>query len=308
MKYIITENQYKIIVEQTTSNSGVKEPEIIRDIKKLATENPICISFWGKYFESAKKWWIDWLSNPITKQKFKTNWKVGADNKIDGILVDDLFKKYIDTINKLKIVHLSNYPEDPQMVAMVIPKYTKDTVFVNCKLDATTKPTEALIHEIQHILYSIKPLNPEKQIGDAFINNNTKILTPQEIINQTLGLQPYDTVFNQIPKKYGVTYQIYKTWNERVDLNSESDPNYVCKQSEKMSNIVAMRKLFKINPGQNITFEMLKPYINLEKKNINVSWFLMCWAKQGYKDIDTMLKDINLLAFQDTQNNNTEIV
>jgi hypothetical protein len=66
--------------------------------------------------------------------------------------------------------------------------------------------------------------------------------------------------------------------------------------------------LLNIKPGQNITPQMLKPYINGEKHHTDISWILMCWASKGFKDINLFLSDLNKLAYQETnQKDNTRL-
>ena len=66
---------------------------------------------------------------------------------------------------------------------------------------------------------------------------------------------------------------------------------------------MAVRKLLNINPGENITKEMLKPYITGNKHSTDISWILSCWALNGFGDIDVMLNKMNQLALQNTKNN-----
>ena len=99
------------------------------------------------------------------------------------------------------------------------------------------------------------------------------------------------------------------SWSFKSQIKEVEKPGYVCSTTEKASNIQSIRSLFNINPGQNITPQMLKPYITGEKKDGNISWMLMCWALRGFKDIHLFLSDINKLAFQDTKpTDNTKLV
>jgi 3-deoxy-D-manno-octulosonic acid (KDO) 8-phosphate synthase len=106
----------------------------------------------------------------------------------------------------------------------------------------------------------------------------------------------------------GVDVNKLNTW-ERVSKNaSPEDPGYVCRETEKASNIQSVRHLLNIKPGQNITPQMLKPYINGEKNDTNIDWLLMCWASKGFKDINLFLSDLNKLAYQETnQKDNTRL-
>ena len=102
--------------------------------------------------------------------------------------------------------------------------------------------------------------------------------------------------------------QLWDDLSGYQDAHTE-DPGYICRETEKASNIQSVRHLFNIKPGQNITPQMLKPYITGEKKDGNISWLLLCWASKGFKDIRLFLADINKLAFQDTKpTDNTKLV
>jgi hypothetical protein len=71
-----------------------------------------------------------------------------------------------------------------------------------------------------------------------------------------------------------------------------------------MSNITSIRKTLGVKPGQNITKEMVLPYIKGEKNHTDVSWVLYCWALKGFPDLNGMLNKINDLAYQKTNQNN----
>ena len=89
----------------------------------------------------------------------------------------------------------------------------------------------------------------------------------------------------------------------------KKSPGYSCNENEKMSNISGIRKLFNIKPGQDITVKMLTPYIKGQKKDINISWLLICWALKDFPDISEIVNKINQLAYQDFQKqNNTRLV
>jgi Zn-dependent peptidase ImmA (M78 family) len=100
--------------------------------------------------------------------------------------VNNIFKEYINTINKLTLVFYDKYnAKDSRRrnaYAFVSPDSDNTKIHINCSLNDKT-PYETLIHEIQHILYNIKPLNPEKQVGDVFVNSNTKKMTFQDFFD-----------------------------------------------------------------------------------------------------------------------------
>ena len=271
---------------------------------------PSCKSKWLPHLKRAKDYWIQWLSNPITKSKFKKNWGVGVDNKIDGITVDDLFKKYINTLNAINLVYYDNITSEDvnvQRFFAYVNKSEPTKVYVNCSQNDET-PYETLIHEIQHTLYNVKPLNPSVKIGDVFVKEGTKKMTPKDFFNQNNASTETKIQLNKnlnksievVSKKYGVDEM-----SNRAKREEKKEPGYICKTTEKMSNIMAIRKYFNLKPGGNITKEMLNPYINKDKYQTDIYWVLSCWALNGFPDINIMLSKINNLAYQD--NNNTRI-
>jgi hypothetical protein len=68
---------------------------------------------------------------------------------------------------------------------------------------------------------------------------------------------------------------------------------YTCEPTEKQSNIAGMRKTFGLKPGDSITPTMLRPYILFEKKDVNVTWFLACWANQNFRNLKDLLAELN---------------
>ena len=95
---------------------------------------------------------------------------------------------------------------------------------------------------------------------------------------------------------YNIEYILFKAKNAEKE-----DPGYSCRETEKMSNITSIRSLFGVKPGQNITKEMLLPYIKGEKKHTDVGWILNCWALKGFPDLNEMINKMNQLAYQNTK-------
>ena len=274
---------------------------------------PSCKSKWLPHLKRAKDYWIQWFSNPINKSKFKKNWGVGVDNKIDGITVDDLFKKYINTLNPINLVYYDNITSkyvNVQGDYAYVNKSEPTKIYVNCSQDDDT-PYETLIHEIQHTLYNIKPLNPSVKIGDVFVNDKTKKMTPSTFFSSNSSqnnIESSSTNIESVAKTYNINKDTLNWWLNVAKVDEKETPGYSCRTTEKMSNIMAIRKHFNLKPGGNITKEMLIPYIEGDKNDTNIYWVLSCWALNGFPDINIMLNKINQLAYQDTkQNNNTRI-
>ena len=278
-------------------------------IKSLQLVPKECSSKWQPQLEKAKNYWIQWLSNPITKNKFLNNWKK-VEKNMTSAEVGNIFKKYIDSLRVLKLYYFDSklIPKESNSYAFV-NRPEPDKIFVNCSQN-DPDPYGTLIHEIQHMLYDIKPLNPEVQIANVFVNSNTKkstietffdfFKTSNQQSNQSMELRNIE--INS--KKIGVPFESLQHILSNSKYHEKRKPGYACRETEKMSNIMSVRNLFGVKSGQNITKEMLLPYIKGEKNNDDVSWVLACWALRGFPDLSEMLNKINDLAYQNANQNN----
>ena len=261
-----------------------------------------CSSKWQPQLEKAKNYWIKWLSDDITRIKFLNNWQK-VEKNMTLVEVGNIFKKYIDSLKVLKLYYYNSklMPKNANSYAFV-NRFEPDKIYVNCSQN-DPDPYGSLIHEIQHMLYDIKPLNPDVQIGNVFVDSNTKKSTPKTFFKGNSNSNDYD-VTNKIisaSKKFGVPITTLTYLLSDAEDYDKKDPGYSCRETEKMSNIMAIRSLFGVNPGQNITEEMLSPYINGKKNNTNVTWVLYCWALKGFPDLNEMLNKMNQLAYQNTK-------
>ena len=264
-----------------------------------------CQNAWNNQLSKAVKYWKDWLSHPETKKKVQKNWDIffGA-----GILqmgyYYPLYMRHLNSI-KLKFYNCSMKPFDSQKNAYAFVRTSENsTIYVNCSL----KPESVygtLIHEIQHMLYNIKPLNPEKKMRDLFVTSSTKLESPSSIFSSLISpiikkqpTQTYnDSTINSVAKKLNVKPEVIYNWKKRTqNAIKKGKGDYICEHTEKMSNIISMRQMFNVQPGQNITLKMLMPFIKGEKNHGDVSWYLMCWVKKGFPDINQLLNKTNELA------------
>lgn len=264
-----------------------------------------CKTLWSKASQDAIKWWKDWLSDPITKKKFLSNY---SDKPYAVTLY---YPKYFELLNKIKlnfyndsmtkINGINTYPD-----AIAYVDEPDGNIYINCSSYPNLEEYEGiLIHEIQHMIYDIKPLNPAEKISAVFGKNSSKkskeeikkefISTPSnnaakfsaEIIAAAKKLNVEPIHIARIKEKYNETIKRY-----------EHDPGYICRETEKMSNINGIRKLLGVNPGQNITLDMIRPYITRDELLADFHWFLLCWAEKGFPDINQMLQKINQLALK----------
>jgi hypothetical protein len=289
---------WKLSIENTWSMSS------------FSIDNITCLKEWMKLLPAAINFWVKWLNNDITKQKFKRNHKIEDDGE-----VEEWFEKYNKALTTMEIF-TSNKLEDAY--AYVNPT-TPGEIFVNCDYDDPDK-LGTLTHEIQHLLWFIKPLNPEKQVGDVFVKTNTKKLKPEDFSSVDKSIN------KEFTKKVNVNLKELnmseKDWVKAVKDNSVrlnkstkethdiltniadivKKKEYSCDETEKMSNITSIRNLLKIKPGKNITIDMLKPYIVGEKSHTDVYWILNCWAYSGFTDINKVINNMNQLAIKGDDN------
>jgi hypothetical protein len=264
------------------------QPKTYTPHKYLQQVPKECSSKWQPLLEKAKNYWIQWLLSPTTGIKFLNNWQK-VEKNMTLVDVVNIFKKYIDSLKVLKLYYYNSklMPENADAFAFV-DKFEPDKIFVNCSQN-DPDPYGTLIHEIQHMLYNIKPLNPDVQIGNVFVDSNTKKSTPKTFFD-----------FKENPKQKTFFYD-KELFNP---IKEKEKPGYVCRKTEKMSNIMSVRNLFGVKSGQNITKEMVLPYIKGEKNHTDVDWILYCWALSGFSDLNGMLNKINDLAYQNANQNN----
>ena len=320
MKIIISEKQLEYLIsEQTTDVFGS------------------CRSEYEGALSKAKEFWKRWLSDPITKQKMTSINNFKSIDKTNKIIqkyisaIDSLSLSYFDSVKKINDGKLDMIEDD---IDFFYKKHSNNyafvsvdpkIIYVNC---GVTNPDKlgVLVHEIQHILYDIRPINPSKNIGNVFVKkgdrigsyidiissqfkdyrksgNPSKIRMTEDQINNLksvlnkLGIKD-DNEFNSLIQKY----------NSIIMANSSPEMGYYgCNLSEKMSNIFAMRSFFNLKPSDKITLDLLKPYILFRESNDQISYILLCWAFNGFKDIEGFINDINLLAIKNQKSSTDQI-
>ena len=266
---------------------------------------------WLTLLPKAVLWWKNWLSSPITQKKVQSNWDTWY--RSGSVSVKYIFPGYFKMLDSLKIkfydeldpINWNNDTDNAYAFVKGFKLYSDNTIYINLTQN-DPEPYDTLIHEIQHIIYGIMPLNPEEKIHDIFVTKNTKRATTKSIeASGRTRINPDAQTLKRaaiVIKSLGLDMDAYRLvgWKRQADAN---DPAYVCQTTEKMSNIMAMRSHFKLKPGQNITIAMLKPYIERKKANTDISWIILCWATNGFPDLNKMINRINTLAVNNTGTN-----
>lgn len=274
MKIMITENQFKRLLRGQTDCGGILSPKLNQ-----------ALDFWRK-----------WLSNPSTKNKTMSLYNIN-ENKVNQI-----YDKYFRCLDEIRIEPIISVPEYyNRTYAWADKAPNKNIIYVNCSKvnDVDVDWVGIMIHEIQHLLGMIYPLSPPKNIrnvftgGNEFKNNgNVPLISDvaSDSISRVLGVDK------------GVADTIQSGWLKKLyELDVSKRKYYICDVSEKYSNIMAIRNLFNVVPGKQITVEMLRPYIMMEKRDVNVSLLLGCWAIRGFMDLNGLIYGINQLAVGDNK-------
>jgi len=277
----------------------------------LEVANQACKTNAETELSKAVSFWKDWLNDPITIKKVKENWKDESNflSKYANTFSVESYvawNKYFDILNNLNIIVYDDTMPNEILTALAYVRSGESLydIHVNC----SKNPKDLLgtmVHEIQHLLYQVKPLNPAKKISNVFVNKNQEIEPISNIFDITkLGsfvnknTVDYSKQMETASKKLNLSYLTLGLWKAKAEKEEKEDPGYVCRETEKMSNIMSIRRFLGIQPKDKITLDMLKPYMTFEKNHTDISWVLMCWAQRGFPDDNAMLDEINALAFK----------
>ena len=297
----------QFVGEEYNDGSGIKDSETTIRGGKFSCEDEefklvdqACKTKSQTALSKAVSFWKNWLNDPITKEKVYRNYLVRSERELNNI--NNAFKKYFDILNNLNLIYYDQTMPDEDMGALAHVNGWKSLydVHINCSSN-DTELVQTLVHEIQHLIYHVKPLNPAKKINNAFVDKNKKSETIGSFFNNLLSpliQKNLSKIIKDTSKKLNIPYYDLEYWKDlSIKRGKDEDPGYICRETEKMSNIMAIRSLFGIKAGGKITLNMIMPYIIWEKDSINVYWVLLCWAERGFPDINGMLDNINKLAF-----------
>lgn len=311
------EDSFKLEKEIDLSLSEVRKDKMTK-----------CKSVVSPKLPEAIKFWRDWLSNPITITKVKNNYNIARKNQTLNVYylykkhtVESAFKKYEDLLKSTRIIYYNNsmsivQSQTTMKSAQAFVTEPNGKIYYNCSYYDTQDSEEivrTLIHEIQHMIYDILPLNPEKKLSDVFVKPNTNLESPEQIkyssvintIKQISNKTKYSKEIINASKKIGIEPSMLFSLelDKKNKDKKQTDKGYWCRETENMSKIFEIRKLFGLKPGQDITLNMIKPYLNFTKTSWPITMFLYCWIEKGYPDLNTVLYNVNQLAAKNYKQN-----
>lgn len=271
----------------------------------------------------AIEFWKSWLDDPITKKKIKEG------NQFDDVKLQEVYSKYFNLFSQIKIFYIGacTNSNDSGFYAFV-NKENPTTINYSGEKSITVTDQfieETLIHEIQHLLYFIQPMSPELKIQNCFnVNNKPKGILKNFIKNIFKGKSKKNSPVNIdiISKNFGISLEEASTLYTKLSselsssLTKSNNFNYITDDNENYSRVMELRKKFGIQPGQNLTSLNFKPIIKTIIESIDNNkgfdtvmstspgtyWILLHWAYKGFPDFDSILNNLNQLAYQSTMN------
>ena len=260
--------------------------------------------FSNENLEKAKEYWKNWLNNPVTIEKL---------SKIHKTTKEDIKANYIPKwLELIKPITLKYEEMSDQTIAEVSRNPSDKNIYVNLKSDVFNpnfrkkyemEPITTLVHELQHKMSSLIPINPNEVVKASLGN----------AIQSTSGLfkTKFDeSVIKRVAGEFGITDpHMLDTIKKRVyayyGLNRGANGAYAKLPTEIVSRIEGLRYKYGIKPGQagGLTPEMFKDTFLGIKQDFDKDWILVIWAKQGYPPLKEFLNGLDQLALTGVKQN-----
>lgn len=275
----------------------------------------------------AIKWWEDWLKNPITKDKFIKNYPDIQDH-------NKIYEGYFTLLSKITFTpygKCSNSSGDKKHY-MYVNTNSPTIIYVNTELSQDLETiTESFVHEVQHLLYFYKPLNPDIKINQCFKPETYKKGIVYNMIkglfnNPKKQINKGDEQINNISKDLNVPLESAKKIHKYIvdeiqNQIKKGQEGYIHDETESLSRIMSIRQRNNIKPGTNITKQFFMSYINqlitskdynqywdyMNQKNTDVYWILLNWGARKFPPLDGVLNKMNQLAFNKTSGSENNI-
>jgi hypothetical protein len=258
-----------------------------------------------RLLEEAKNWWRKWLNNPNIRIKFK---------KLNGYIldteVDEIYTQYFNLLDKLTLEFVNVTPKMGGTVLAWVQSDKIEVIFINNKTGITDdrRWLTTLTHEIQHSLYLIKPLTPNKSItkfrnDDGCYKKNREIYNNQNIENKDflLNLKLNKNKINKISKDIGL--DVNKTTNFIKEIlqtvyNGFKEEYFFEDDSELASRVIGTKEILLMNTNR---IDLTKQdFTNLFKKTTNfdgideeIQYVLGYWATRGFEPLENFVNLLN---------------
>lgn len=258
----------------------------------VGAEDTECVKKITPIYKRAVYWWKQRFNDPAFINKLKTlnkytdqevkSWIVKYKNYLDNNIAGPFCPKDNTYINSLNFMAYAQEYEYKNHEIVYNKKYVDNSI---SDIEAT------FVHEIQHALYTVKPMTPTESwkkvfpykfwVGDDSGEGRVSTVSPSET--------------NNIVTKYGIDKTKLDDWLLRLRYQ-RNDYNYVCRDTELASRVVAMKNVLKYDSKDNITVNDFKKFIKDDETpydDENAYFIVLCWVDNGMPDIQTFVNNLN---------------
>lgn len=263
-------------------------------------QDQTCINKIKSPYQRAVNWWKNKLNEPGFYSKLKKlnnytdqqtkdwiqKYKSYISNNVSGPFCPTSNSKYYkdNFEGEVTLAHLAGH--------MGTSRIVYNTDYQN---DSPSNIEATIVHEIQHALYDLKPMTPHESWKKVFPYKVWVSQPEDDKSSQIIGTQEKSTI-----AKYGIEEIEIEFWKIELLLKTDpklrKDPNYVCRETELASRVVAIKKLLNYKTDQKITVQDFKKFITRESfpyNDENAYWLVLCWVNNGMEDIQTFLDKLD---------------
>jgi hypothetical protein len=296
MKIVISESQLRKLVSEQVK-SKYKE-SFGDDLKKCEQK------FTLDMLTKAKDHWKKWLNNPETIIKIAKSLNTTESNIKSSLLPEWL--KELDLV-QIKYVNLGN----SNLVAFVDPS-EKDLhyIYVNCDYETEgVNIVSNMVHELQHRLDMIHPINPELMVAKISQSNYRPKINP-------FGKLFKDSEVLRLCKMFGVDdiermRKVMIYWHSTFGKKISHPLGYQCNPEEVQARVSEIRYQFDVQPGQPLPIQVFKDVFMGKLQGteyMSISWLLNCWGMNWFDgEITDYVGHLDSLAKNNNMNVNTNV-
>jgi hypothetical protein len=263
MRLVITENQFKNIISEQVDKNKINQ--IINIVKRKWNNDQL---------NRAIGWWNNWTMNNIVIDRYSKNYNISRNETLR------IMNQYREGLKGLKIFYV--FQDNYNAIAFVNPGDPK-TVYVNVAKTKSFDPYLTFLHELQHLLYYIKPLHPEQKIGDDL---NIEPSKPTSVFSNFMK-SISDNLFGRIPesgfsymygrkmKLLGLNPGVKAFYSQKLKEFYAEKGDYTSNNNEILSRLKTVKVMLKKQPYDNMTIKEIGDLNNHQYPNIDPNLFYM---------------------------------
>jgi hypothetical protein len=285
---------FKELLVATAMSLGLITNTNATEIKnKDLTSTKYCKSIFNdSTLIKAKDFWRNWLNDSSTINKIAKIHKTTEEDIRNNYIPKWL--KIIEPIN-IKYENIKN-----STIAEINPSLDSPYIYINIGSSVFSdkernkyevEGIRTLVHELQHKMSSLIPINPQEVVNHAFGN-------PVHVTGWVNKMFPKEMV-ERVGRDFNISdlslvkSKLYSLFN----ITKNSDIKYTLSATEMTSRIDGIRYKYGIKPiEKGLRPEMFKDtFLNI-KNDPDKDWILFLWAKYGYPPFQDFLNGLEILA------------